>query len=40
MTRQWNFIIENKLITVYGKDSRQAEEQAQKLFSELKQSVK
>jgi hypothetical protein len=39
MTRQWNFIIENKLITVYGKDSQQAEKQAIKLFNELKQSV-
>ncbi|MCW1927409.1 hypothetical protein [Bhargavaea beijingensis] len=38
MTRQWNFIIENKLITVYGKDSRQAEEQAKELFSELQET--
>ncbi|SIT90666.1 hypothetical protein [Edaphobacillus lindanitolerans] len=36
MSRQWNFIIENKLITVYSKDLKRAKAEAQKIFDSLK----
>ncbi|MET3576503.1 hypothetical protein ACFFIY_03290 [Bhargavaea ullalensis] len=36
MTRQWNFIIENKLITVFGKDPKRAKAEAHKIFDSLK----
>lgn len=39
MIRQWNFIIGNKLITVYGKDRKQAKKEAMKIYRELKQAV-
>ncbi len=38
MTRQWNFIMENKLITVYGKDVKQAEKKALKIFKEMQKA--
>lgn len=39
MTRQWNFIFENKLITVYDKDVKQARKQALKISKELQKAV-
>lgn len=40
MIRQWNFIIDNKLITVYGKDKKQAKKEAMKIFEDLKKEEK
>jgi hypothetical protein len=39
MTKQWNFIIENKLITVYEKCPEKAEEAARKIYLELQQKA-
>lgn len=39
MTRQWNFIIENKLITVYGKCRDKAEKEAQKIYTQLQEKA-
>ncbi|MGG0668905.1 hypothetical protein [Sporosarcina koreensis] len=35
MTKQWNFIIGNKLITIYDTDKNIAEEKAHALYEEL-----
>ncbi|WP_255723635.1 hypothetical protein [Sporosarcina sp. ACRSL] len=35
MTKQWNFIIGNKLITIYEKDKQEAEKKAHALYEEL-----
>ncbi|WP_256470625.1 hypothetical protein [Sporosarcina sp. Marseille-Q4943] len=35
MTKQYNFIIGNKLITIYDKDKQMAEQKAQALYREL-----
>ena len=39
MTKQWNFIIENKLITVYDKDKQQAERKAHAIFEDMKKNA-
>ena len=39
MTRQWNFILENKLITVYDKDEKEAEKKAMKIFKDMQKAV-
>ncbi|WP_263614096.1 hypothetical protein [Sporosarcina quadrami] len=39
MKKQWNFIMENKLITVYSKTKQAAEQKARKIHEELKQDV-
>ena len=39
MTRQWNFILENQLITVYDKDVKQAKKQALQISKELQKAV-
>ena len=39
MTKQWNFIIENKLITVYDKDKKQAERKARSIFEDMKKNA-
>ncbi|MBM7599179.1 hypothetical protein JOC34_001547 [Virgibacillus halotolerans] len=39
MTRQWNFILENKLITVYDINVKQAKKQALEISKELQKSV-
>ena len=36
MTKQWNFIIGNKLITIYDTDKSMAYEKAHALYEELK----
>lgn len=38
MTKQWNFIIGNKLITIYDTDKSLAEEKARALYEELQNS--
>lgn len=38
MTKQWNFIIGNKLITIYDTDQNMAEEKAHALYAELQNS--
>ena len=35
MTKQWNFIIGNKLITIYDKDKNMAEKNAYTLYKEI-----
>ncbi|WP_256381701.1 hypothetical protein [Sporosarcina sp. HYO08] len=35
MSRQWNFIIGNKLITIFDKDQKVAEKKAHALYEEL-----
>ncbi|WP_432362651.1 hypothetical protein [Sporosarcina sp. UB5] len=35
MTKQWDFIIGNKLITIYDTDQNMAEQQAHALYEEL-----
>ena len=35
MTKQFNFIIGNKLITIYDKDQHMAEKKAHALYEEL-----
>lgn len=35
MTKQFNFIIGNKLITIYDKDQQIAEQKAHELYKEL-----
>ncbi|WOV86785.1 hypothetical protein QWT69_13010 [Sporosarcina oncorhynchi] len=39
MKKQWNFIMENKLITVFSKTKKTAEQEARKIHKELKQEV-
>lgn len=39
MIKQWNFILDNRLITVYDKSLKQAEKQAVKISNELKKAV-
>ena len=39
MTRQWNFIIGKKLITIYDKDKHLAEKKAYALYKELQNEV-
>lgn len=39
LIKQWNFIFENKLITVYGKDVKQAKEEAMKIFEQMQKAV-
>ncbi len=39
MTRQWNFIIGNKLITVFDRYEEQAEQKAKRLYEELKKTA-
>lgn len=39
MTKLWNFIMDNKLITVSGINKTIAEEKARKIYEELKQNA-
>lgn len=39
MTKLWNFIMDNKLITVSGSNKKTAEEEARKIYEELKQNA-
>ncbi|MFD1205295.1 MULTISPECIES: hypothetical protein [Sporosarcina] len=39
MTKQWNFIIGNKLITIFDKDKKSAEKKAYAVYKELKNEV-
>ncbi|EMR04975.1 hypothetical protein C772_03066 [Bhargavaea cecembensis DSE10] len=39
MTRQWDFIIGNKLITVFDRNEEQAERKAMRLYEELKKTA-
>jgi len=39
MEKQWNFILENKLITVYGKDVNQARKEAMKIVEQMKKVI-
>ncbi|MEK3935669.1 hypothetical protein MKY41_10130 [Sporosarcina sp. FSL W7-1349] len=39
MAKQWNFIFDNKLITVFDKDRKRAEEQARAIYEELQDNI-
>lgn len=39
MKKQWNFIIENKLITVFDADERSAKRKAHKIFKDMQKSA-
>lgn len=39
MSKQWNFIFENKLITVYAKDKERAEQKALAIYEDLQKSA-
>ncbi|MFS0576631.1 hypothetical protein AB1K83_13415 [Sporosarcina sp. 179-K 3D1 HS] len=38
MAKQWNFIFDNKLITVFDKDPKSAEKQARAIFKDLQKN--
>ncbi|WP_390352111.1 hypothetical protein [Virgibacillus halophilus] len=39
MIRQWNFIINNKLITVHAKNLKGAQKKAQQIYNDLQKEA-